>query len=54
MYLVLCGESLDDLDIVGLAAVLGEDDVFGLGFLVLGFDGFAHFVDALRQQRIRV
>jgi len=54
IYLVLGSESLDDLDVVGLVAVLGEDDVFGFDFLVFAFQGHADFVDSLGEERVGV
>ena len=45
--LVLSGETLDDFNVVGFVAVLGENNPFGFQFLVFSFDGFADLVNAL-------
>ena len=44
--LVLSGETLDDFNVVGFVAVLGENNPFGFQFLVFSFDGFADLVNA--------
>ena len=48
------GEAGHQLDVFGLTAVLGEDDVFSLELLIGVFDGLAHFVKSLGQQGVRV
>jgi hypothetical protein len=48
------GESLDDLDVVGLGAVLGEDDELGLHLFVLALKGLCDLVDSLGEERVGV
>ena len=43
---ILSGKTFNDFDVVGVATVLGEDDVFSSDFFVFGFDGFADFVNS--------
>ena len=50
----MSGKSLDDLDVVGLSAILGEDDIFGLDLLVFTLDRFGNLMDPLSEKRIRV
>lgn len=53
-YFVLGSESLDDLDVVSLSAVLGKDDELSLDFLVLALKSLSDLVDSLGQERVRV
>jgi hypothetical protein len=48
------GEALDDLDVVGFGAVLGEDDVFGSHLFVLALEGLCHLVDSFGEQGVGV
>ena len=52
--LVLSGEALDDLDVVGFIAVLGEDNPLGSELFVFSFNGLADFVDTLGKEGIVV
>jgi len=51
---VLGSKSLDNLNVIGLSAVLGENDVFGLNLLFFALKGLSHFVDSLGEERVRV
>ena len=53
-YFVLGSESLDDLHIVSLSAVLGKDADLSLDFLVLALKSLSDLLDSLAQQRVSV
>jgi hypothetical protein len=48
------GEALDDLDVVGFGAVLGQDDVFGSNFFVLALEGLGDLVDSFGEEGVGV
>jgi len=44
---VLGSKSLDNLDVVGLSAVLGKNNIFSLNLLILALKSLSNFVDSL-------